>query len=98
MKKLDKRNCYYIPKKLIQATDVDFSKEIRLYVGRFCHYLDNTHSYLNDRRIPDLGVVHIDSKGRLYFPAKVREHLRINKSTTIDCYISEGKITFMTIV
>ena len=92
MAKLDKQNRLLIPKNLMKSSDTDFEEEVRLYVRNNKFYLDNPS--LENRRIPSLGNLKIDSKGRFFLTKSMREFLRIDEHSEISCYLIDGKVTF----
>lgn len=92
MAKLDKQNRFLIPHNLIHSSSTDFSKEVRLYIRQDDFYLDNPSS--ENRMVPNLGVVTLDSKCRLGFIKSIREFLKLDQSTEILCYLLNDKVTF----
>lgn len=92
MAKLDRQNRFLIPHNLITSSDTTFSKEIRLYVRQDDFYLDNPSK--ENRKVPNLGIVTLDSKGRLCFIKSIREFFKLDKSTEIICYLLDNKVTF----
>jgi len=92
MAKLDRQNRFLIPHNLIASSNTDFLKELRLYVRQDDFYLDNPS--LENRTVPSLGVVTLDSKCRLGFIKSIREFLKLDQSTEILCYLLDDKITF----
>lgn len=92
MANLDKQNRLVIPRPLMLASTTDFSKEVRIYVKGNIFFLDNPS--MKNRRIPNLGSVKVDCKGRFCIFKSARDFLRIDQSSQIYCYLHEDKVTF----
>ena len=96
MAKLDNYNRLLIPRKLIKASDTDFSKEVRLFLRNDELFLDNPSEENN--RMCCLGRVNIDYKGRFTVSNFIQKFLKTKEKTDFICYICNGKITFKTIL
>ena len=92
MAKLDKQNRLLIPKNLMKSTNIDFEKEVRLYLRGNEFYLDNPS--FENRRIANLGSVNIESKGRICLTKSMRKFLQIDNNSEISCYLIDDKVTF----
>ena len=92
MAKLDNQHRITIPKSILEIAKTDFTQELRLYVYGKDFYIDNP-SKLN-RRICCLGVITLDSKGRLIIPKIARQVLNLKANDNITCFLLDDKITF----
>ena len=95
MSKLDYLNRLYVPKRLLENTNIDFKRPIYLFMrSEKCFYIDNA-SHIN-RYTTRLHKEKITKERRyIYFPSSMRKQFKINSNTEFVLYISNRTLHIM---
>lgn len=83
---LDKQNRLVITQNIREVCDVDFEKEVRIFL-----YERNDKKYLllsNDinLKLPCFGIVHFDTKFRFFVPKELRRYLNLTTTSPLLVY------------
>ena len=93
MTSMDKQNRISITENIRKIIQLDFSKEIRLYIR---HKQGTPFIILsNDANLelPCFGIIHIDPKFRFFLPKEVRTYMEITPQSKLLIYSFQGELT-----
>ena len=90
MTAMDKQNRLTVTENIRDIVNLDFSKEIRIYLN----LADNTILLSNDIELdfPCFGIVNFDKKFRFFLPKDVREYLQLTFENQLLVYSKKGNL------
>lgn len=91
MTSMDKQNRLTITENIRGIINLDFDKEIRIYLD-FAN--NNTILLSNDKELdlPCFGIVGFDPKHRFFIPKEIRQYLEITHETKLLVYSKKGNL------
>jgi len=90
---LDTQNRIAVSQAIREVSELDFSKEIRMYIKLKDNKPFLILSNALDLDLPCFGKAHVDDKCRITLPKELRKYMNITVKTNLLIYTLKGELT-----